>query len=160
VLFVLGRDYAGSAIALKLLVWATLPMFMNHALNTLLLAAHKEKVFLWTATICTAFNITANLIFIPRYSFVAAAVVTILTEVLLFLLNFYATTKYFGHPVLPEDWLTITAVFAVCFVGWVRLGHFIPQVWTGALVCTVFAIYGMYAAQGWRRLRAIAGQSQ
>ncbi len=160
VLFVLGRDYAGSAIALKLLVWATIPAFMSHALNTLLLAAHKEKVFLWTATICTAFNITANLIFIPRYSFVAAAIVTVLTEALLFLLNFYAITKYFGHPVLPEGWLTITAVLAACLAGWVGLGQIIPQVWAGALACTVFAIYGMYAAQGWQRLRAIAGQSQ
>src|SRR5258708_8599722 len=160
VLLILGRDYAGSAIALKLLVWATVPAFMSHALNTLLLAAHKERVFLWTATICTAFNITANLIFIPRYSFVAAAVVTVLTEALLFILNFYAITKYFGHPVLPEDGLTITAIFAVCFAGWVGLGHFMPQVWAGALACAVFAIYATYAAQGWQRFREIVGGPQ
>ena len=158
VLVVFGQDYAGSAIALKLLVWATLPAFMSHALNTLLLAAHKEKVFLWTATICTAFNITANLIFIPRYSFVAAAVVTVLTEVLLFLLNFYAITRYLGHPVLPEDWLMTTAIFAACFAGWAGLAHLVAQLWAGALVCAVFAGYGMYAAQGWQRVREIVGQ--
>ncbi|HJX85545.1 MAG TPA: oligosaccharide flippase family protein, partial [Candidatus Angelobacter sp.] len=86
-LLALGPDYAASADTLKVLVWASVPAFLNYALNTLLLAAHHEKVFLWTATICTVFNIVANLIFIPRYSYLAAAVVTVLTEGLLLAQN-------------------------------------------------------------------------
>jgi O-antigen/teichoic acid export membrane protein len=86
--WILGSSYAGSALAMKILIWAAVPMFVNHALNMLLLAARHERVFLWTTTICTVFNLAANLLFIPRYSFAAAAVITVLTELVLLGMNF------------------------------------------------------------------------
>jgi O-antigen/teichoic acid export membrane protein len=80
---VLGSGYSESAPVLKILAWATLPMFMNYALNTFLLARGRERLFLRTASVCTVVNIIANLILIPRYSYLAAASVTILTELVL-----------------------------------------------------------------------------
>src|SRR5262249_20326321 len=101
ILFLLGESYAGSIITIKILVWAAVPSFLNFALNTLLLSAHKEKAFLVTATVCTVFNIAANLLLIPRYSFVAAAAVTAATECLLLVQNFYLVRKFSGGMVFP-----------------------------------------------------------
>jgi len=85
VLYVLGRSYADCILTMQILVWAAVPGFLNYALNMLLLAAHKENFFIWTAGLCTVFNISANLLLIPKFSFLAAAVVTVFTELLLLL---------------------------------------------------------------------------
>src|SRR6266436_8768574 len=60
--FALGPGYQGSAAVLKILAWATVPAFLNCALNTFLLARNRERVFLRTASICTVVNVTANLL--------------------------------------------------------------------------------------------------
>src|SRR5262245_48187950 len=55
--FVLGDNYAASSDILRLLVWAAIPMFINYGLNTFLLARDRERVFLWTSSVCAVANI-------------------------------------------------------------------------------------------------------
>jgi O-antigen/teichoic acid export membrane protein len=153
-LMALGPDYAASADTLKVLVWASIPAFLNYALNTLLLAAHHEKVFLWTATICTVFNIIANVLFIPRYSYMAAAVVTVLTEGLLLAQNFYLIRKFFGRLVLPESWVQTTAVFVLAFGAILVLQRWIPVAAVGGLACGVFAGFGVWSIRGISRTQS------
>jgi O-antigen/teichoic acid export membrane protein len=158
VLFFLGRSYADSILTIKILVWAGIPAFLNYALNTFLLAAHKEKVFLWTATVCTVFNITVNLLLIPRFSFIAAAVVTVLTEILLLAQNFYLIRKFMGAGVFPKDGLKITAVFAAVLVGSWGLQRGVPKLWASSLACAVFALFAVKESPGLHHFRAFAGQ--
>jgi O-antigen/teichoic acid export membrane protein len=152
-LFFLGQGYAQSIITIKILVWAGIPAFLNYALNILLLSAHKEKVFLWTATACTVFNITANLLLIPRFSFLAAAAVTVATECLLLLQNLYLVRKCLGRLVFPKDGLKISVVFAGVLAGFWLTQQAVPQLWAGSLACAVFAIFAAAALPGLGRLR-------
>jgi O-antigen/teichoic acid export membrane protein len=154
----LGTGYTQSILTLKILVWAAPPAFLNSALNTLLLAAHKEKAFLWTASICTAFNIAANLILIPRFSFIAAAGVTVATECLLLGQNLYLSKRFLGHIILPRDAARITAYFALALVAYWGLQRGVPQLWAGCVVCVAFAMVAAQMAGGWSRLWAIAGE--
>ncbi len=155
----LGESYRGSIQTIKILIWACVPMFLNFALSTLLLAAHKEKVFLWTASICTGFNVAANLLLIPRYSFLAAAAVTVATESLLLAMNLYLVRRLLGQSVLPKDGVKITAGFvAVMAADW-ALGHEIPQLWAGSAACLVFAVLALRTAPAMRVVKALAGQS-
>jgi O-antigen/teichoic acid export membrane protein len=138
VLYLLGQSYAGSILTMKILVWAAVPAFLNFALNTFLLAAHKENYFLWTAGLCTVFNVSANLLLIPRFSFLAAAVVTVLTELLLFSQNLYLIKKSLGHSVLPKDGARITLSFVAAVTGFVVLRYWIPEVLAGSLAALAF----------------------
>jgi O-antigen/teichoic acid export membrane protein len=153
--FFLGENYAGSIITLKILVWASVPDFLNFALNTLLLAAHKEKAFLVTATVCTVFNITANLLLIPRYSFVAAAAVTVATECLLLVQNLYLVHRFMHRLVLPADGFKITGCFAVALAVFWALQHQIPQVWAGTIATAVFAAFSIKMLADFRGLRGV-----
>jgi O-antigen/teichoic acid export membrane protein len=157
-MLVLGPEYAASAVTLKVLVCAAIPAFMNYALNTLLLASHKEKVFVWTATTCTVFNIGANLLLIPRFSYMAAAVMTVLTEVLLLAQNCYLTKRYFGRPVLPDGWLKITLGFGASLAASLLLGRVLPEVWAGTLSCGAFAFFALLADRDVSKALAIAGR--
>jgi O-antigen/teichoic acid export membrane protein len=138
VLYILGQSYSGCILTMKILVWAAVPAFLNFALNTLLLAAHKENYFLWTASLCTVFNVSANLLLIPRFSFLAAAVVTVLTELLLFSQNLYLIKKSLGHSVLPKDGAKITLSFVAAVTGFVVLRYWIPEVLAGSLAALAF----------------------
>jgi glycosyltransferase involved in cell wall biosynthesis/O-antigen/teichoic acid export membrane protein len=152
VLLVLGDGYKQSMLTLKILVWAAGPAFLNSALNTLLLAAHREKVFLWTASVCTFFNVTANLILIPRYSFIAAAAVTVATECLLLAQNLYLTKRFLGQVILPKDAGRITVYFAVAFAAFLALRQALPQLWAGSVVCLAFSLVAAKMLSDWPRL--------
>jgi O-antigen/teichoic acid export membrane protein len=155
----LGESYAGSIQTIKILIWAGVPMFLNFALSTLLLAAHKEKVFLWTASVCTCFNVAANLLLIPRYSYLAAAAVTVATESLLLAMNFYLVRRLLGQSVFPQDGLRITAGFIVVLAAYWALGREISQLWAGSAACLVFALLALRTASGMRVVKALVSQS-
>jgi O-antigen/teichoic acid export membrane protein len=138
VFYILGQSYADSILTLKILVWAAVPGFLNYALNTLLLAAHKENFFLWTAGLCTVFNISANLLLIPRFSFLAAAAVTVLTELMLLSQNLYLVKKLLGRSVLPKDGARITVIFIVDLASFLVLRRLVPEVLAGSLATLAF----------------------
>jgi O-antigen/teichoic acid export membrane protein len=155
----LGESYAGSIQTIKILIWAVAPMFLNFALGTLLLAAHREKVFLWTTSICTVFNVIANLVLIPRYSFLAAAAVTVATESLLLAMNLFLVKRLLGHAVFPKNWVRITVGFVAVVAAYWALGHQIPQLWAGSAACLVFAFLSLRTASGMRVVKALVSQS-
>jgi O-antigen/teichoic acid export membrane protein len=157
VLLLLGKGYAQSIVTLKILVWAAAPAFLNGALNTLLLAAHREKAFLWTASVCTVFNIAANLILIPKFSFIAAAGVTVATECLLLAQNLYLTRKYLGRTILPKDAGSITAFFVLALAAFWALRYGVPQLWAGSAVCLAFAAFAVRMLGWLPRPLAVAG---
>jgi O-antigen/teichoic acid export membrane protein len=145
--WVLGSSYAGSALAMKILIWAAVPMFVNHALNILLLAARHERVFLWTTTICTVFNLAANLLFIPRYSFAAAAVITVLTELVLLGMNFCLVRKLLGGIAIPSQFAAITLAFVGSLLIFRMFATWTNAIWPGVLVCTTFGGICMWMAR-------------
>ncbi len=139
ILMVLGQGYSESVVTIEILSWASIPVFQNHALNILLLAARKEKIFIWTASVCTVFNISANLLLIPRFSFIGAAVATLLTEVLLLGQNCYLSRRLLGELVLPKDAFKVTLVFLLIFSSFFLLRNHIGELLAGALTSGTFA---------------------
>ena len=160
ILALLGQSYADSIPTIKILVWASVPSFLNFALNTLLLSDHKEKVFLRTAAVCTVFNIGANLFMIPRYSFIGAAIVTVLTECLLLAQNLYFIRKTMGWSVFPRDGVKITAIFAMVLAAFWALQYTIQPLLAGTLACAGFALGTGWMTRGlWHpAARAAAGR--
>ena len=144
VLLALGDTYASSIKTIQILVWAGVPAFLNFVLNTMLLATGREKVFLWTSTVCSVFNIAANLLLIPRFSFYGAAVVTVFTELLLFGQNCYFSKKYLGSVLLPKDGASSTIAFLAVFAGFLLLERQVGELWAGALAFAAFGIFAMW----------------
>jgi O-antigen/teichoic acid export membrane protein len=153
VILFLGSSYRESILVVKILVWAAVPAFLNYALNVLLLSARKEKAFLWTGSVCTAFNIAANLLLIPRFSYIAAAGVTVATECVLIGQNLYLVKRLMGYTVLPKDGLKVAMTFACVLAGFSLLQRAVPQVWAGFVACAVFAVFALVSWRGARHLR-------
>ena len=71
------------AIALQIVIWSIPFGWLNSVTNYVLIALGLERLQPRAFSLAVGFNIVANLIFIPRYSFVAASVTTILSEIVL-----------------------------------------------------------------------------
>lgn len=81
-------EFTDSVMALRILVFATFISYLNHLTGYSLIAFGKQKLILLVGVVALAFNVTANIIFIPFYSWTAAAVITVLTELIVFSLTF------------------------------------------------------------------------
>jgi O-antigen/teichoic acid export membrane protein len=83
---VFGPSYAGSAFALGVLGWATVFMALNQQSGNALLALDREQLIMWVTVVNLAVNITTNLLLIPRFSFNGAAIATLVTEAVNFVM--------------------------------------------------------------------------
>jgi O-antigen/teichoic acid export membrane protein len=129
----LGPRYIGADTALKILIWAIIPVFFNSVFNTILLALNRERVFLITASVCTVVNIAANCVLIPLYSYRAAACVTVLTELVLLTQNAWFIRKAVGHVPTPPGIPILTCAFGVLCAAGMALQLFLPA-WIVATV--------------------------
>jgi O-antigen/teichoic acid export membrane protein len=108
---VLGARFAESAAALKILIWAVILRYINYALNMKLLANRHESVFVVTSAVCLGVNVIGNIVFIPMFSWRAAAVLTIVTELALLSLNAYWLRRAGCAVPRPLGWARMSLAF-------------------------------------------------
>lgn len=77
-----GGKYSESAAIFNILIVAVGMIFFGTLFSYVLIALERQRSLLWISGVGALFNVIANLIFIPRYSYYAAAVITVLTETL------------------------------------------------------------------------------
>ncbi len=76
-----GPDFAPASQALWLLVGAVSVLILYSPVNSLIIS-QQTKAATWITGFNLLFNFTANIIFLPKYGFVAAAVITLASEVI------------------------------------------------------------------------------
>ncbi|HEC22043.1 MAG TPA: flippase, partial [Chloroflexi bacterium] len=80
------------AIALQIFVWSIPIGWINSVTNYVVIALNRQRTLTWAFVVGVVFNATANLIFIRYFSYRAAAVITIFSELVL-LTFFYLVMK-------------------------------------------------------------------
>jgi O-antigen/teichoic acid export membrane protein len=132
-----GQQYLPyGAIALQIVIWSIPFGWLNSVTNYVLIALGLERMQPRAFTIAVGFNIIANIIFIPRYSFVAASVTTILSEVVLMaIFAFYLHQRMRGVNLLSLMWRPW--LITLVMVGAMWLGsqlHLMVGLLAGALI--------------------------
>jgi O-antigen/teichoic acid export membrane protein len=125
------------ALALQIVIWAIPIGWLNSVTNYVLIALGLEGMQPRAFLVAVAFNIIANLIFIPRFSFVAAGVTTVLSEVVLM-----AMFAYYLRKKMPGvNWihllakpLAVTAVVVLIMALISKITHPIIGVAAGLVV--------------------------
>jgi O-antigen/teichoic acid export membrane protein len=82
-----GREFADSALPLRILLGGLVFSFLAALIGTLLIAADRQVVALKLSLAVLSLNVVLNLILIPRYSYNAAAALTTGSEVLVVLVG-------------------------------------------------------------------------
>jgi O-antigen/teichoic acid export membrane protein len=101
-----GREFLPEgAIALAIMCWSMPIGWINSVTNYALIAAGQQRALTRAFIIGLTFNIVANLALIPVFSFVAAAVVTIFSEIV----EGTAFYVYVHRHIAPVNWVEALA---------------------------------------------------
>ena len=85
---------ATSVLALQILIIAVGVSFLSHLFGYLAVAFGKQSKLVVPNIIFVVFNIGLNLILIPRFSYIGASIVTVLTESLVLVISWLIMSQY------------------------------------------------------------------
>ncbi|MBR3140483.1 MAG: flippase [Methanobrevibacter sp.] len=91
-----GQSYKGGASVLSILIWTVCLLFISGACNSLLNASHKEVSVTKIYAIAAVFNVVLNFFMIPHFSYDGAAITTVLSDILIVVIQAYVIYKL-GH---------------------------------------------------------------
>lgn len=91
--FIYRQQFINSAIALQILVWAEVFLFINFMMGYLLNALNKQRLFMKATIVCVVTNIFFNLVLIPKFGFKGAAIATVITQAINFVVLYRYTKK-------------------------------------------------------------------
>lgn len=90
---VAGNQFAASATILRIVIFALAFIFFGMLFGNILLVAKLQKQQLVALSICATFNVSANLYFIPKYSYLATSYISVATEFLVVILSAFVVYK-------------------------------------------------------------------
>ena len=125
-----------SARALQVLIWYLPISFVNGLLQYVLIAVDRQRTLSVAFAVGVVFNVAANLLLIPTYGYLAAAVVTVASEVVLLAPFLWVALREVGSlAVLGVAWRPALAALAMGVPVWLLADWSWPlAVVAGALV--------------------------
>ncbi|QQS61788.1 MAG: flippase [Candidatus Moraniibacteriota bacterium] len=97
ILLIGGAAFIESVPVLQILLFALGCMFFGHLFNAILIVANKEMFLMKFLFFCALGNLALNVILIPKYSFLGAAMTSVITEFCVTLLTGWAVKRKIGY---------------------------------------------------------------
>lgn len=120
---VLGPGFSEASPALAILIWSIFLISVNAIPTYALNAARMTKLVTYVYGINIIINIGLNLVFIPRFSFIATSVINILCNVFVLVAGLYLVNRHIGKTTYQYDLLKVIiamvpqAAFMLFFAG-------------------------------------------
>jgi len=115
ILLIYGTQFLPSIIALQILVWSTVLIFLSSAFARLLEVSNKQLVLTKITAFNAVINIILNILLIPKFSYIGASFVTVFTEISSLIIVIKVITTM-GYGLTRKDLLAIIKVIAASFV--------------------------------------------
>lgn len=128
------------ARALQIMVWFLPLSYVNGVTQYVLIALDRQRWITLSFVVAFGFNVVANLFAIPRYDYVGAAVVTILSEVILLAPFLWRLRDLGAPPLLVLAWRPLLGASAMAIVLLLGAGIGLP-LWLGTMASAV--VYGV-----------------
>ncbi len=128
-----GQAYRISGNILSLITFSLVFLYMNHLTHSMFLASNKERWLIILTASGACFNIIMNLILIPKYSYYGAAIATVLSEGIIFVIAYFMSQRFYSL-----KWGIIGKSYGVIILGILCL--FISRIFTGLSPLYVFII--------------------
>lgn len=134
-----GREFSNAVLPLQILIFAVAFYFLSYLLSHLLIAANLQKKLIFISILSVAINVLLNLVFIPLYSYLGAAVVTVISWFLALVVHFYLVIRHLRiTPSFRAMGKSIIASFlmGVSIVSLLRINFFVN--WGNFSSLTIF----------------------
>ncbi len=118
-----GAEYLpAGGIALQLMIWSIPIGWINSVTNYVIVALDRQRTLTVAFVIGVTFNLVANLVFLPLYSYRAAAIITIFSEATLFVAFYWILRGEVGGVAygraLWRPALAALALLGALFAAW------------------------------------------
>jgi len=142
ILLIFGAEYAPSIIALQILVWAIVLLFARNAFERLFESINRQIIVTKIFGFCAILNVILNLVLIPKYSYIGAAVTTLFSDFTVLILQFMWSIKI-GYSINVKE-----AVNIICkvMIASILMGVFI--VWFKNLSLLILIPFGAVVYSG------------
>mgnify|MGYP001577857814 CR=1 FL=1 len=133
ILLIYGIEYAKSIIAVKILCWFILLRFINITSGTLLSSIDRQGARVFGQGMVAFLNIALNLVLIPKYGFIGAAIAVISSESLfLFAYHYFIFKENLGFGLVRASIKPVIAsiimVIAIAFIPNLFIGSAVGAV--------------------------------
>jgi len=119
--------------------------FISSLFNYIFIASKNESILLKINIFITLFNIIWNIIFIPKYSFMGAAYVTLASQILLFILWWYFS-KNVSHFRFDWKYIILNLLIGIfIFILWTWAVAFFPLWFFMEMFFIWWALFWIYA---------------
>ena len=113
IVFVSGPDFVLSGPVLQILSFSLAGSFLNSVMIYTIIAANQQRRLIQPYIWAVIFNIVANFLVIPRFSFLGAAVITVCTELWVLIFSAYIVAKYLK---LTASWVLFSKTAVISTV--------------------------------------------
>jgi O-antigen/teichoic acid export membrane protein len=86
---VFGQSFSPAGHLLAILIWTSVPMFLHYGLTYVLIAANRQRVFVFETVVYLAVGATASVALIQRYGAVGAVYAAVLSESALLVMHLF-----------------------------------------------------------------------
>lgn len=139
--FLAGAEFSASGQVLNILTLGAAALFIGSLFAHTIVAIDKQKKVIWGYAIDAALSFAGYLIFIPRYSYIGAAWVTVFSEVLIAIINFWLVYKYTG---LAPKYLKVVAKSVLASVPMALFLYYARGLHVAILMAGAAVIYGVF----------------
>lgn len=141
-----GSGFSESANVLRILVFALALIFFGHFFNIILIVGNLQKKLMIILSFAAVVNISLNYFFIPRFSYLASAWASVLTELIVVFLTaimVFVKIKYF--PRVEKFWglLLAGALMGGFLTIFKNLNFFVLIISSAALYFVLIWIFGV-----------------
>lgn len=109
ILLIFGAEYINSIIALQILVWSSVFIFLSSAFARLLESSNKQLTITKITAINALANVILNLILIPKLSYIGASIATAVTEFSALMFGIIVCSKI-GYGLSKKNFLSLSKV--------------------------------------------------
>jgi O-antigen/teichoic acid export membrane protein len=118
IMLIFGLGYYNSIIALQILVWSMVFIFINGPFGQLFISVNKQLIGTWITIGTVISNIVLNIILIPRYGLTGASISTVAAMSLGFFINYIWSSRMgYGIPVKNTVGLIMRVLIASAVMG-------------------------------------------
>ena len=138
-----GHQYDAASSVLSILIWTVCLLFISGAGNTLLNASYKEVTVTKIYAIAAVFNVVLNLILIPYLSYDGAAITTVLSDVLIVVVQSYVIYKL-GHRPNKKLYIDIIKIITGSLILGIALYYLNLNMWVALPVGIIIYFATIY----------------
>lgn len=101
----LGLSFTPAVPSWQILLWSLLFVYFNHICLYSLAAVHCNRVLIWSNAVGVCLNAILNWFWIPNWGFIGAAYSTVLTEIVVAILNLWILSTVLSLEIHPLLWI-------------------------------------------------------